>query len=239
MMPSPVLISREQWEAREPKNITPLVFSEQRGTVLHYSGAASDAKFDHQVCDDTIRAIQNFHMDVRGWADIAYSSLCCIHGGVFTGRGRGVRTAANGTTAGNDAYHAVCFLGGDVAGRADVTEEGKTALRYAIESCNQWANVSRVVSHSFLKATACPGDELRAWLAAGMPTVEDTVSQREVIEALQSPEGQRELERAVDHLMSLGLTGSREGAIRAWAIKLENVEANVEKILRLLEPPVQ
>lgn len=60
---------------------------------------------------------------------------------------------------------------------------------------------------------------------------EGDVSERDVLNALRSDEGQRYLERAVDHLMSQGLTGDRDGAIRKWAIRLEGVQTDVKKII--------
>lgn len=169
------LVTRAQWGARSPKSITPLVLSAQRGTAVHYTAADADEQADHANCAGRVKAIQVFHMDSRGWADIAYSYLACKHGYVFEGRGRGVRTAAQGTTAGNDAYHAVCFLGDDTADRDDVTDLGRVAIFLAVADCNRWAGASGVRPHSSFKATACPGDQLRAWIAAGMPTQEEDV----------------------------------------------------------------
>ena len=64
----------------------------------------------------------------KGWLDIAYNHVFCRHGYVFVGRGFGVRSAANGTAESNDAYFAVCFLGDDSVGRADVTPAARRAL---------------------------------------------------------------------------------------------------------------
>jgi hypothetical protein len=67
--------------------------------------------------------------------------------------------------------------------------------------------------------------------------LEDGVSQADVIAALKSQDGQAALEKAVDHLMSQGLTGDREGAIRAWAVKLDQTADNVRKIMEHLNIP--
>jgi len=166
------LVTRAQWGARPPKNQTPLNRAVQHGTAVHYTASDADEQADHANCARRVRAIQDFHMDGRGWADIAYSYLACKHGFVYEGRGTGVRTAANGTDTGNTAYHAVCFLGDDTAGRDDVTDAGRVAIRQAVEHCNRWAGVSAFRPHSWFKATACPGDQLRAWLAAGMPVTD-------------------------------------------------------------------
>ena len=48
-----------------------------------------------------------------------YSFLVCVHGYVFPGWGYDVRTAATSQPTGHSL--AVCFLGNDTAGRADVT----------------------------------------------------------------------------------------------------------------------
>ena len=225
------LVTRAQWGARPPQQRTLLIKAEQRGTAVHYSGSDADEQVDHRNCAGRVRGIQNFHMDGRGWSDIAYSFLVCKHGATFEGRGRGIRTAAQGTNAGNDGYHAVCFLGDDTANRDDSTPTGRLALKQTIAFCNAWASVDGVRPHSSFHSTGCPGDDLRAWIAAGMPIEsEDDVSSADVIAALKSEQGQALLEQAVDHLMSLGLTGNREGAIRAWAIQLDQTAKGVADI---------
>lgn len=163
------LVSREAWGARPPRNREALARNKQLGTAIHYSSSDADEQADHANCARRVRGIQDFHLDGRGWADIAYSYLACKHGAVYEGRGRGVRTAANGTDAGNDAYHAVCFLGDNTPDRDDVTDPGREAIRDAVLHCNAWSAADGVVPHSFFKATGCPGDDLRGWIAKGMP----------------------------------------------------------------------
>jgi hypothetical protein len=147
--------------------------SAQKGTAVHYSGSNADELSDHKNCAGRVKGIQTFHMDGRGWSDIAYSYLVCKHGYTFEGRGVGIRTAANGTNSGNDAYHAVCFLGDDTANRDDVTDAGRRALRETVAMCNGWtAHADLVRPHSWFKPTACPGDELRRWISQGLPVPE-------------------------------------------------------------------
>lgn len=111
--------------------------------------------------------MQRFHMETRGWLDIAYNHVVCRHGYAFVGRGFGVRSAANGTNAANDRYHAVCFLGDDSMGRADVTPEARLALEQMIaEYRRRYRRARDVRPHSDFVATACPGNELRALISA-------------------------------------------------------------------------
>jgi hypothetical protein len=95
------------------------------------------------------------------------SHLVCRHGYAFVGRGFGVRTAANGTNESNDHYFAVCFLGDDSKGRADVTPEARRALQQLIaEYRRRYPRARQVRPHSDFVATQCPGDELRALISA-------------------------------------------------------------------------
>ena len=81
------------------------------GICVHWSGATFRQN-DHKLCAGQVRGIQRYHQQNKGWADIAYNYLICRHGYVFVGRGEQAASAANGTTAANMTYPAVCFLAG-------------------------------------------------------------------------------------------------------------------------------
>lgn len=165
----PIWVSRAGWQARPARARSTNVRPRDGGFAIHYTGADADEQADHANCARRVRGIQSFHMDGRGWSDIAYSFLCCLHGSVFEGRGWGVRTAANGTDDGNDRYLAICFLGNDTAGRDDVTEAGREAIRWVVDEGRARHDVGPGVKpHSAFKATSCPGDELRGWIAQGL-----------------------------------------------------------------------
>lgn len=157
-----IFVSRSEWGARPPRsistNITP------SSCTAHYGGGPvwNGRIGDHSVCADVMRSWQNFHMDDRGWSDIAYNMVACPHGYVFVGRGHGVRSAANGTNTGNQNSYAVCYL----AGEGDpLTEDGKRAFLEAAQLLGQ--PLTKV--HSDWFATSCPGDAVRAWVRAGAP----------------------------------------------------------------------
>jgi hypothetical protein len=121
----------------------------------------------HRDCAARVRGIQRYHIEEKGWLDAAYNHVLCGHGFVFVVRGFGARSAANGTKEANDRYFAVCFLGDDSAGRADVTPDARRALRNLIaEYRRRFPNAREVRPHSDFFATACPGDELRALIRA-------------------------------------------------------------------------
>lgn len=136
------------------------------GTTVHWEGPGMGL-FPHHQCASKVRVIQNFHMDQRGWSDIAYHAVVCPHGVVFEGRWIGVRGGANGTTVGNNTAYAVCYL----SGKGDpFTEDAKVAYVSVIE---HFVNVGGagpgVNCHRDWKPTECPGDAICAWVKAGRP----------------------------------------------------------------------
>jgi hypothetical protein len=164
-------VSRAGWGAAAPLSVTRRDLT--RNTA-HYGGPSpwpgsadrsSPGRFaattDHARCPTICRAYQRFHMVTRGWQDIAYSSLVCPHRTRYEGRGKDVRTAANGTTAGNNASHATCYI----AGEGDPLTDG--AKEAYLDESARLDGLDAV--HSDWKPTACPGEPLRRWVKAGMP----------------------------------------------------------------------
>jgi hypothetical protein len=157
------LVKRSDWGAARARRRERLDPTYAYGVALHYSGVDADEQALHRKCAGRVRAMQRYHMEARGWLDVAYNHVVCRHGYVFVGRGFGVRSAANGTKVANDRYFAVCFLGNDTAGRADVTPPAYAALGELLRSYDRRIpRVMRVRPHSRFVATPCPGDEVRA-----------------------------------------------------------------------------
>lgn len=159
------IITRAQWGARKPKSVSRV--SSMEGVGVHWTATAL-GRFSHDRCYHLVRGIQNYHMDRRGWADIAYNLIPCPHGFFFEGRGVFVKSAANGTNASNNSHYATSWLGGP----GDAFEnDSKRAIRSSIIYLRKHGNAATGYRpHSFFKNTQCPGDEIRSWLNAGMPT---------------------------------------------------------------------
>lgn len=158
--------SRVDWGARPPRYVTRRTLTMD---TAHYGGPSpwgasvdrsSLARFhataDHSRCATIVRAYQAFHLDSRGWADIAYSSLVCPHGHRYEGRGVDVRTAAQGTTIGNDTSHATCYLAGD---NDPLTPQAMAAY---VDESRRLRGLTK--GHRDWKSTACPGDPLYRWV---------------------------------------------------------------------------
>lgn len=159
------IIRRSQWGARAPKNVSHDFTPYKGGVALHYEGPKLGS-FGHVECYNKIRQIQKFHMDTRGWADIAYSFLVCPHGGIFECRGLGVRTAAQGTNEGNDNYYAICVLMGE---GDPLTSNAKSSVLDAIDYVRHWGHAgSSIKLHKQFHSTGCPGSAIEAWWKGGL-----------------------------------------------------------------------
>jgi hypothetical protein len=106
----------------------------------------------HSECRRRWRGIQVFHMKApRNWADVAYSFAVCHHEIAMDGRGVGVRTAANGTNAGNNSWYACFFMLGTGE------EPSQEMLRAAEWYARTYLGTTTWNRHTDHKATTCAG----------------------------------------------------------------------------------
>lgn len=155
-------VSRAEWRARPPRSTQALSGTE--GNTLHWEGPHMGT-WTHEACATKIRGIQAFHMDDRGWADIAYSSITCPHSFIFEGRWYGKRSAAQGTNEGNAKSYAHCYLGG----QGDPFDmPAKQGLRRVFEHFEHRGSGTNRWGHRDWHATGCPGDAQYAWVHSGM-----------------------------------------------------------------------
>ena len=174
------LVSRKDWGARSPKRRYQGTLN--KPSTAHWNGPtitiAGSRNWAHDKCASIVRGIQNFHMDAKGWNDVAYNFLECPHGYTFEGRGLNVINGANGTNDGNRTSHAICSLAGE--GNAH-SEDEKSGFRNCVRYISQNTGApDRCIGHRDHKSTACPGDVRYAWLKEGMP-VQTTPLEDEVI----------------------------------------------------------
>ncbi|MDQ0989480.1 peptidoglycan-binding domain-containing protein [Streptomyces sp. V3I7] len=153
-------VTRAQWGARAPLSVSNNITPAEGGVVVHHVDAVKVAKTNHADCAGQVRGIQNFHMDSNGWSDIAYSHLACVHGYLFEGRGEHVRTAAQGTTQGNDDWYAVCALTGGTSTNYDtITAALIDAIRYGISRLRVSGGAAQAITgHRDHHSTDCPGN---------------------------------------------------------------------------------
>lgn len=139
------------------------------GITIHYSGSLADARPRHVDCAAVLLSWYRLHTEPgglgvpEGGADIGYNWTLCPHGYRFVLRGRQWCSGANGTSASNRRHYAVCVMGGDRAGRRDVTPEALWALEDLILQLGRELDTLREVwPHRHWRSTGCPGEELVA-----------------------------------------------------------------------------
>lgn len=139
-----------------------------RGLVVHYDSEDQGlADKDHSACVAYWNWARGFHTGTRGWADVGYSFMACVHGYVMEGRGLYRYQAAQGTTAGNRDYYSVTLASGPNDEITDAQVDAVRELRaWLMEPSTSIAGT--VKGHCDFKATACPGDTAYAMVQAGV-----------------------------------------------------------------------
>lgn len=156
----PEIVSRAGWGARAPKQR--LLMARSKGMFTHYT--AGGRARNREAGLSTTRSVQRFHMDSRGWSDIAYSFLVDDEGTIYEGRGWGV---IGGHTSGhNSTSHAVCahLNAGD-----HPTDAMLASIRWLHEEHDRRYGSGFHLPHRAVVNTSCPGTFLAGFMAQGMP----------------------------------------------------------------------
>ncbi|GLZ13160.1 hypothetical protein Acsp04_33950 [Actinomadura sp. NBRC 104425] len=149
------IIGRAEWGARAPRSRTTTTWSRRTEFIVHYSEGPTT---------QTPRQIQDHHMDSNGWADIGYNFLVDVMGRIYEGRGWLVVGAH--ATGHNTSGIGVCMIGRN----GDATTAAENAIRWLYDEAVRRAGRSlKKLGHRDVTATSCPGDQLYAWVRAGMP----------------------------------------------------------------------
>nr|AXE15816.1 peptidoglycan recognition protein 1 [Archivesica packardana] len=150
------IVTRVEWGARPSKTIkymgTPV------GVVFIHHTLMSKCVTSDQ-CAEEMRTIQNFHMDTRGWDDIAYNYLIGEDGNAY--EGRAWDRIGSHTLGWNDVAIAFSFMG-DYSHKLP-----SDAAICTLQAMIQWGVALGKISpnyelygHRDVRDTECPGDKL-------------------------------------------------------------------------------
>lgn len=158
------VISRHIWRARKPKPgkvqyTVPL--SERKYLFAHYLGE-EDAKPDRL---GQLQWVQRYHQDYNNWSDIGYNFVIDQDGRIYEGRGRDVVGAHCPKFNRNGI--GVLFMMGDDDELSDDAKLAFRALHHELET--QKGGKLILKGHRDGKSTACPGENVYAWVTAGAP----------------------------------------------------------------------
>ncbi len=158
------------WNARPPNGgpgaLTP---SRVKGAVIHWPGS-SDKDGIHTKAEvaSALRGWQNYHMDDKGWSDIAYQVAVDQAGNAWLLRGLRTQSGANGNNELNEAYGAILLV--LVAGEEPSTAMKATTRAVIADLRNIYgADADEIRPHSAVRpaGTTCPGPAARAAIARG------------------------------------------------------------------------
>lgn len=150
----------------------------KQGFVIHHNGPnvgirPGDA---HAKCETYWAGVKRYHVETKGWSDIAYSFGVCQHGRRFVGRGWDKNQFANGSDVvgvddGKDSewYSVLVFLGWNADGDNPIDEEPTTIMIDGVGDLIEEGRRSarcgtRVLPHNAFKPKRCPGATF-TWLA--------------------------------------------------------------------------
>jgi hypothetical protein len=194
-------LPRSAWGARASRGGTALVASQVIGIAVHWPGMAKPINATGDAgkarVASALRGWQNYHMDVRGWSDIAYQIAVDQAGRAWTLRGLNIRSGANGDATVNRQYGAILLVlapGEQPSDAMEATTRGVIA-----DFRKRFANGTAIKPHSAVReeGTDCPGPAARAAIARGdftprstpLPQEDDDMKLTDVIPGLTDDNG--------------------------------------------------
>lgn len=152
---TPAIVTRAGWRADPLACPAPRIAIPTPRLWLHHTAA-------EQHGPEGVRQTQRFHIDSRGWSDIAYSFLVDDDGVAYEGRGAG-RAGAH-TDGDNSKSHAIVAMGNyDVRPPPPELEAGIVDLAVAGHRAGWWpGQITGGHTDAPGAETACPGRFLEA-----------------------------------------------------------------------------
>lgn len=206
-------LPRSAWGARAPEpGPGALNPAEVEGTAIHWPGTTSSKPItSYAAVASALRGWQAYHMDVRGWSDIAYQVAVDQAGRAWTLRGLRTQSGANGSTDVNERFGAILLVlvqgeqpsaAMKATTRAVVADFRRIFPRGVLVKGHQDV---RPRNSSGAKTTDCPGPAAYAALQAGAftPVEEDDVAEI-------TPTQMSELKRA--------FAAAADAAAKRWAL---------------------
>lgn len=145
------------WGQRTPKCREPNPIVHDCTLFIHYSDSRGEGIDKKGEPRNAIHNIQNFHMDTRGWCDIAYSYVLFQQRGIFRRplvfKGRGFNAVPASQYGHNTGNISVCVV-------ADGSERVKRSTYRALAYLVRRSPALRVLGHKDVNPTSCPGPYL-------------------------------------------------------------------------------
>ena len=223
-------LPRSAWNARPP-NGGPgnLTVSRVQGAVIHWPGTGSTSVIHSKAAvASALRGWQNYHMDTRGWSDIAYQVAVDQAGRAWTLRGLRTQSGANGDTDVNERYGAVLLI--LVTGEQPSAAMKATTRAVIADFRRIYPRGTAIRPHSAVRPepTDCPGDPARAAIARGEFTPghsEDDMTPAQMQELKNFIEARTQAYALWTHRQ---LRKDLSAVVRAYALDIKNYERQTD-----------
>ncbi|RZT26928.1 hypothetical protein EV649_0676 [Kribbella sp. VKM Ac-2569] len=223
-------LPRSAWNARPP-NGGPgnLTVSRVEGAVIHWPGTGSTSVIHSQAAvASALRGWQDYHMDTRGWSDIAYQIAVDQAGRAWTLRGLRTQSGANGGTDVNERYGAILLI--LVTGEQPSAAMKATTRGVIADFRRIYPRGTAIRPHSAVRPepTDCPGDPARAAIARGEFTPghsEDDMTPAQMQELKNFIEARTQAYALWTHRQ---LRKDLSAVVKAYALDIKNYERQTD-----------
>ena len=135
--------------------------------IGHWGGRTTPA-VTHAGCRRILRGWQRYHINTKGWRDIAYNYPFCNHGVRFRARGWNPSGATSGDYEGdgireNAEAVAIVWIGGSGGSMTPAAFEAAGDLWRQVQASID-ADPQVGIGHHDVKSTTCPGNQYYNWI---------------------------------------------------------------------------
>jgi hypothetical protein len=165
------ILERKDWtSSRTPPGLARMRPDEVIGLAVHWPGmTARTAPSARGAVAGLLEGWRRYHVDTRGWSDIAYPAAIDQEGRTWLLRGLHYRSAANGDQRVNRLWTAVVLIIGADEVPSDPMIDA--VRRWRTEHVlHAYPHADRVVGHRDLKSTDCPGPHVYRMVRDGVFT---------------------------------------------------------------------
>lgn len=153
-VPRPEIVSRVDWGAFPPKGS--YSSHSPNHMVVHHSSLPTQGQYQGKA---TIRGIQRYHQEKRGWIDIGYHFLIGPEGVIYQGR---PETVSGAHVIPNHGKVGICVIG-NYQGEDELTPQTREALIKLLAWLGSTYGIdpgTHLQGHRDWMSTDCPGDQL-------------------------------------------------------------------------------
>jgi N-acetyl-anhydromuramyl-L-alanine amidase AmpD len=165
-LPLPPIVDCAGWGARPNSAIVPLWNQRPVKIIVHHTATPNVTDFSRAAADRLARAIQNFHMDRRGWIDTGQHFTISRGGFMLEGRHRSLEVLRIGRQQVEGAHctgQNIIAVGIENEGIYTTERPPEQLLARLRELCaficqQYGVRPTEIFGHRDFKDTACPGD---------------------------------------------------------------------------------